>query len=139
MFAVGFSGLWGMKQSNEGLRTVYEDRTVPALQLADIQHHQLQSQLAIDRALLGNRPEALASAVQEVEANMATITRLWTAYVATYLTPEEKVLADRFRQSQARFVERRSTHPGRAKRCHGRGAQLSASRVTRCTSRSMPT
>ncbi len=26
---IGIEGLWGMHQSNQGLRTVYEDRVIP--------------------------------------------------------------------------------------------------------------
>jgi methyl-accepting chemotaxis protein len=35
---VAAAGLYGMNQSNDGLRTVYEDRTVCIQQLAQIDH-----------------------------------------------------------------------------------------------------
>ena len=40
--AIGALGLWGTQRSNESLKTVYEDRTVPLAQLGDVQHHARQ-------------------------------------------------------------------------------------------------
>ena len=33
---IGIEGLWGMHQSNQGLRTVYEDRVIPLGQLKTV-------------------------------------------------------------------------------------------------------
>jgi len=41
LMAVGLTGLSGINQSNAALKTVYEDRTVPMGQLADVQHQVL--------------------------------------------------------------------------------------------------
>ena len=76
----------GHQQSNDSLKSVYEDRTVPLAQLGDIQHHQLLSQIAIDLALIDPSPAHLAEVGGEVENNSATISKEWTAYMATFLT-----------------------------------------------------
>jgi hypothetical protein len=38
LVAIGFAGLSGMASTNEGLRTVYEDRTIPVGRLGEIEH-----------------------------------------------------------------------------------------------------
>ncbi|MBK7531039.1 methyl-accepting chemotaxis protein [Piscinibacter sp.] len=103
--AIGILGLWGTFQSNESLKTVYEDRTVPLSQLGNVQHHQLLSQIAIGMALIDPSAEHLAQVGREVDANSAAITKDWAAYAATYLTPEEKVLAQGFETARARYAE----------------------------------
>ncbi len=105
MIAVGAMGLWGTQQSNDSLKSVYEDRAKPLAELADIQHHQLMSQLEIAHALIDGRPETLARTITTVEGNSAFITKTWDAYMATYLTPEEKQLAQRFTELRQRYAE----------------------------------
>ena len=46
MLIVGGLGLYGMHESNTTLKSVYEDRTVPAVQLGEIRGLQIESQLA---------------------------------------------------------------------------------------------
>jgi len=101
--AIGVLGLWGTQQSNNSLKSVYEDRTVPLAQLGDVQHHQLLSQIAIELALIEPSPAHLAQVVGEVENNNAKISKEWTAYMATFLTPEEKELAQRFTEARSRY------------------------------------
>ena len=103
--AIGILGLWGTFQSNESLKSVYEDRTIPLGQLGDVQHHQLLSQIAIEQALLDPSPEHLANVTGEVEKNSAEISKDWAAYIATFLTPQEKELAQRFTAARSRYGE----------------------------------
>ena len=93
---IGSYGLWGLAQSNEGLRTVYEDRTVPMGQLDTIARALLYNRVAIEMAIMKSTPENIAAKTREVESNIELISKTWTGYTATYLTPEEKVLADKF-------------------------------------------
>jgi hypothetical protein len=44
---VGGIGLFGISASNDALRTVYEDRTVPLGQLGEIKARQISNQLLI--------------------------------------------------------------------------------------------
>jgi methyl-accepting chemotaxis protein len=121
---VGLTGLWGMRSSNDGLKTVYEDRAVPLGQLAAIQRLQLGNQLLLGRSLLDPSAEQAARSVTDIEANMAAIGKTWAAYMATKLTPEEEKLAKAFTESRQRFVEQglrpaveamRSNNPARVK------------------------
>ena len=101
---VGAIGIVGMNATESGLKTVYEDRTVPLGQLADIQSRLLQNRIAITAAAADPRPEFIAEQTRLVENNIAEITRIWEAYMATYLTPEEKALAEKFAVDRGAFV-----------------------------------
>ncbi|MDY0743435.1 methyl-accepting chemotaxis protein [Paucibacter sp. R3-3] len=104
LIGVGLLGLSGMAASNAGLKTVYEDRTVVLGQLGDIQARMLMNANLISSATLAATPEAVARDGQEVEANIAEITRLWKNYMATYLTPEEEQIAKRFTTVRGEYV-----------------------------------
>ena len=47
----------------------------------------------------------MAKNIQEVEENRAAINKRWEEYNATYMTEEEKVLAKKFAETRAAFVE----------------------------------
>ena len=100
----GFMGLGGMAKTEAGLKTVYEDRTIPLGQIGQIEALLLQNRLAIAVALVTPTPEVIADSITRVEGNIAEVTRIWDAYMATTLTPEEKVLAEKFAADRKRFV-----------------------------------
>lgn len=105
---IGFVTLMGMTDSNEALRTVYLDRTIPAVQIGeiagDIKAMEVQAAaMAIDLLDGGERTESVRAA-NEIGKNLERIESLWSDYAATYLTPEEMVLADRFSALKARFL-----------------------------------
>ncbi|MGZ5599425.1 MAG: methyl-accepting chemotaxis protein [Methylobacter sp.] len=104
MLIVGGMGLLGMSRANEGLRTVYEDRTVPMTQLAAIQKLLLTNRVRITAALISPTPDVIRKNTVEVEQNIAEIDKTWHAYMGTYLTPEEKKLAEAFAQYKTRLV-----------------------------------
>jgi methyl-accepting chemotaxis protein len=104
LMAIGGMGLFGISTSNAALRSVYEDRTVPTGQLGDIEMMILGNRLAIAVALVTPTPEVIASSVSTVEANIAQITKVWEAYMATKLTPEEAVMAQTFAEQRKQFV-----------------------------------
>ncbi len=103
----GATGLLGMAASNESLRTVYEDRVVCLGQLGEImslvQDNMLQMNLA---ALEAKGGETIDPAhADTIKAHMKRVNDVWRDYRATYLTPEEATLADRFESIRTRFVE----------------------------------
>jgi len=107
MMAVGGVTLKGMSDSNDSLKTVYEDRTVPAVQIGDIldlMRDQVQTlqQLVIDTRD-GTDRKTMETRETRIAANTASVDRQWAQYLATYLTPEEKALADRFAAQRAAF------------------------------------
>ncbi len=114
MLLAGWLGLDGMESSNRSLRTVYEDRTVPAYQIGEIQNlardsRQRLTDLAADlqagNIQAGKGAGDLATVESAVAGNTAAMQQLLTAYLATYLTPEEAVLADRFKPLVATYLQ----------------------------------
>ncbi|PKO73439.1 MAG: histidine kinase, partial [Betaproteobacteria bacterium HGW-Betaproteobacteria-17] len=104
LLVIGIIGLSGISKTEAGLKTVYEDRTVPLGQVASIQAMLLQNRIAVTAALADTRPEFIAEQAARVESNIAEIGVTWDAYMATDLTPEEKTLADKFAIDRKSFV-----------------------------------
>lgn len=91
---LGGVGIVGMGKTDEGLRTVYEDRTVPLMDLG----------LIIDMANRVRTNAVIAFSALKTEVaekyNADTLSldgeidKLWTKYTATSLTSDEKRLVD---------------------------------------------
>src|SRR5450830_934389 len=113
LIAIGSIGLAGISQSNEALRSVYEDRTVPMGQLAEINRLNLRNRLLIAGSLLDPTPEEIAKDTTEIDANLVAIDRIWTDYMATYLTPQEAGIAKKSAEDRTLF-EREGLRPSLA-------------------------
>ena len=105
LIAIGSMGLFGISQSNDALKSVYEDRTVPMGQIAEIQSDMLENRLAINAALVTPTPEMIKTQTAAIEANTAHITKVWDAYLATTLTTEEAKLAKKFAEDRAILMQ----------------------------------
>ncbi|WP_114969746.1 methyl-accepting chemotaxis protein [Rhodoferax ferrireducens] len=105
LIAIGSVGLFGISHSNEALRSVYQERLIPTGQVAEIQKLLLRNRLAIAVALVTPTPETITPNTAEVEANIATISKVWDAYMATSLPPDEGKLAKAFAESRSKFVQ----------------------------------
>ncbi len=99
---VAWLGLFGMNSSNEALRTVYLDRTVCLDQIAEILRRSQDNQSHLF-ALAGGATD-LEARVAAIDANGARNRELWRSYMATYLTPEEEVLAQRFEAARRAYL-----------------------------------
>jgi len=99
---LGALGLVGMQKSNAGLQTVYVDRTIPLADLAEIKTKQLDTRLKIANSYIF--ADETSENIKQINDNIAEVNKLWDAYMQTYLTPEEKILADKFAVDNARFV-----------------------------------
>ena len=110
---IGFIGLRGMSHANDGLRSVYLDRAVPLGQIAEISdlmaENIRQLHLAgmhdprMEESKLHDHPISMHT--EKVEQNIAEIGKMWEAYMASYLTPEEKKLADEYVAARKDFVQ----------------------------------
>ena len=105
LLVVGSVGLVGIGASNDALRTVYEERTVPAGQLGEIGSMLLGNQLALSAALITPTPESLAASTVTVDSNIAAINKIWTTYTAAKLTTEEDKIAKAFAEDREKFEE----------------------------------
>ncbi|MDY0106205.1 MAG: methyl-accepting chemotaxis protein [Giesbergeria sp.] len=104
MLIVGGIGLYGTDQTREGLRTVYEDRAVPLGQLSHIQANLLENRLALTNAIANFTPDEIKRATGEIDKLLAETNKLWSAYAATSLTADEKVLVAKFEADRGKFV-----------------------------------
>ncbi len=105
LLVVGSIGLVGIGASNDALRTVYEERTVPAGQLGEIGSMLLGNQLALSAALITPTPETLAASTATVDANIAAINKIWAAYTSAKLTADEDTIAKAFAEDRKKFEE----------------------------------
>jgi methyl-accepting chemotaxis protein len=103
--AVGALGLNGLLDAREGLRAVYEERTLPLTQIGEIRNRLLQNRLLIATSLVTPTPEQIKSSTAQVSENIAQISKIWEAFAARTMRPDEKKLADQFAQERARFVQ----------------------------------
>ncbi len=105
LVAIGLLGLRGISQSNDALKTVYEDRTVAVGQIADINRLNLRNRLVIANSLVNPVPDEINKGMAEMDSNIAAITKIWDAYMATTLTPDEMALAKKLADDRAKFVQ----------------------------------
>jgi methyl-accepting chemotaxis protein len=120
---LGTLGVFGLSQTQNSLKTVYEDRMVPVKDLALINELMIESRAKIrtilseaeivlpvgvqvtaeNRSLRTMNAEEALKAAEYLAKNIEKITALWKGYMATYLTPEEKQLAENFTKSREKF------------------------------------
>jgi aerotaxis receptor len=108
LLVVGAVGLLTADYSNGKLRTVYDDRTVPLGQIADINNRMSANILALYQAASdGSAGHAFdpATVSEKVDRNISRIGEIWKVYMSTYLTPEEAVIAAAYQKARKSFVE----------------------------------
>lgn len=94
MVAVGAMGLTSMSSIRENLRTVYEDRTVALGQIGRATEAFYNVRLAVLAATSANDATVTTQKQAEIDKLVGDINAEWKTYMATYLTPEEKTLAE---------------------------------------------
>lgn len=107
LLAIGALGLYGINTSNHGLQTVYEDRTVPLMDLGKIIDKINLVRLNAVAAANATNQDIVKDATAKTKERDKEIAELWTKYVATTLTPEEKLLADAFSKQFKAYQESR--------------------------------
>lgn len=90
-------GLRSIAASNTTLRTVYADRMVALSELTEVLRYNLRNQVVIVSAVADRRPHATAQYLAEMQSNAAALAKVWARYEATYSTPHETVLLERFK------------------------------------------
>src|SRR5450830_266218 len=96
-------GIISLGFSNDSIKTIYEDRLICMGQLDQVIRLMNVNQLAIATAITGD-PGEVPQQIEKVEANIQTLNKIWEEYSATYLTPEEKKLADKFDGDRKQFI-----------------------------------
>ncbi|KYG23719.1 chemotaxis protein [Bradyrhizobium sp. AT1] len=106
LLAIGVMGLQGTRQSNTRLQSIYEDRAVPLAQLFEINDRMRDNTvLLFEAAANGRAGKPVEGITTKVNANLEKVGKAWADYIATYLTPEEKAVADSFTPKRMNYVE----------------------------------
>ena len=107
LVSVGALGLYGIDQSNDGLKTVYEDRTVVLGDLSLVLDRMHRARLnAVMAANIQDVAVAKQRAAMTAERD-AEINATWQKFMGTILTPEEEKLANTFSQQWPVYKESR--------------------------------
>ncbi|MFZ1547264.1 MAG: Tar ligand binding domain-containing protein [Candidatus Nitrotoga sp.] len=103
----GATALFGMDRMEDSLKTVYEDRIVALSQLSHIEALMLESHLTMSNTLPSPTPttDMISTNIARIEKNIAQIDKLWAAYLTTFLTPEEKILAAKFDNNRKKLID----------------------------------
>jgi methyl-accepting chemotaxis protein len=104
MLIIGIGGVLGLSSVNASLKTVYEDRLVCVGQLDQVIRLINRNQIALASALTSDG-EHVRQELASIEQNKADASRVWGEYTSTYLTPEEKALADQFVAARTKFLQ----------------------------------
>jgi methyl-accepting chemotaxis protein len=110
----GFMGLGGMAKTLSGMKAVYEDRTVPLIDLANILD--MVNRIRTHAVIAASAPEPAVAQQQNADTLVldAEIETIWTKYMGTVLTPDEEKLADAFASQWKVYQASRNVTLGRA-------------------------
>ena len=99
---VSWVGVQGSTRVFADLKTIYEDRTIPLKQIGEIDGLMLRNRILVMEML--RDPTALPALDSQLQANIAQVSKTWKAYMDSYLTPQEKQLAEAFTQVRSSYV-----------------------------------
>ncbi|QDZ28156.1 methyl-accepting chemotaxis protein [Noviherbaspirillum sp. UKPF54] len=99
----GVVGVVSLGKANDAMRTMYDDRMVALGQLDHIIRWMNLNESGVARALTGEQAMR-DEAIKEIGERIQRIDEEWKAYMATYLTPEEKKLADEFTEARKKYL-----------------------------------
>ncbi|WP_298609549.1 methyl-accepting chemotaxis protein [uncultured Thiobacillus sp.] len=96
LLVIGGIGLSGMSKTEAGLKTVYEDRTVPLMDLGRIIDMANRTRTNATVAATAPWADVAIKANTDTQQLDVEINKLWAKYTRTAMTPDEKALADSF-------------------------------------------
>ena len=102
LIAIGAMGLFSLDATNKALKTVYEDRTVPIGELNTVITLISINQIDLAASIYGD-PGQVTAKMDAIEKRSAEIDKAFAAYMETSLTPEERIMADKFAANKAAF------------------------------------
>jgi methyl-accepting chemotaxis protein len=98
-------GLYGIAKSTGSLRHVYENSTVPLGNLSEILRLTDLNANLVAKTSSNPQPDTVSKNTAAIEANMATVTKLWNAFETTGLSSKEAELAKKFTENQAKYLK----------------------------------
>ena len=107
LLTLGATGVLATRDSNSRLKSIYEDRAVPLAQLFEINDRMKDNTVLLFEAVANGRAgKPVGDAASRVSANLEAVGKVWANYMATYLTPEEKGIAESFTPKRINYVEK---------------------------------
>lgn len=103
LIGIGAIGLFGISQSNDALKSVYEERSVPMAQLGEIDYLVQRNRVLVMDMLL--QPAQVDRRNKELRGNIEKISTIWGAYTAARLQPDEARLAEAFALARKAYVQ----------------------------------
>jgi len=114
LIVIGILGLRAERQTDAAFETVYNDRFVPVGQISDINdlmRENIQNILlasfhdpSLEVSKVHEADHPITKHTDKIEENIGKISKIWEAYMATFLTPEEKEIASKYAETRAKFV-----------------------------------
>lgn len=105
LLGVETSALFGMSKMEDSLKTAYEDRVIALNELRDVEDMMLENRLIIMNILMSPTTDKISTGSANIEKNIAQIDKVWGAYTATFLTPEEKILAAKVAADRKKLID----------------------------------
>ena len=102
--SIGMLGLYGLSKADEGLKNVYENRTVALEQVSRIDRLLVQSQLALVEAIQDSMVATINIKSAIIEKNIAEMNQTWDQYYKSAITPEDRKLADVFNADRQKLI-----------------------------------
>ena len=97
---LGLLGLHGMNKSNEGLKNVYEKRTVALDLVTSVDRNIVRNRLALADAYANPTPENIQAVMDLIAKNNGTIEQAMKQYQASERSADEAKLAQQFAAAQ---------------------------------------
>jgi methyl-accepting chemotaxis protein len=105
LLMVGGLGMYATSASNGSLKTVYEDRVVALGQIEGLSRIYQRNRILIMDMMLVPEAANVEKRNTELRDNIDRANKIWEAYMATYLTPEEAKLAEEFNGARKTYVQ----------------------------------
>jgi len=107
LIGIGSMGIYGLNQTNDSFKGVYEDRTVVLGDLGLVLDRMQRARLNAAMSAYGRNAEITKERQIMTNQRDAEIADLWKKFMATNLTPEETTLAESFNQQWRSYTESR--------------------------------
>jgi methyl-accepting chemotaxis protein-1 (serine sensor receptor) len=105
LILIGGIGLYGLTKSDDALDNMYTGPVTKTSQISEIRYLTLRNRLVIANAVIEQTPERTNQTITEVEANIEKVAKLWTAYMASPMPPEEAQMAKNYDDKRIRYVQ----------------------------------
>jgi methyl-accepting chemotaxis protein len=108
LVGIGSLGIYGLNQTNDAFKGVYEDRAVPLGELGLVIDRMQRTRLNAVIASYARKPEVVKERQAMTDQRDVEIATAWQKYLATNLTPIEKTLIENFNHEWKAYTEARN-------------------------------